>query len=68
MREDHEVFPYLFILNLFIIVFGGGSRRGGCSSGCLFWILVSVGLTIFINLILILISVLVSGPGPGINV
>jgi hypothetical protein len=32
-------------------VFGGGGRRGGCGSGCLFWILVSVGLTIFINLI-----------------
>jgi hypothetical protein len=60
--------PYLFVLNLFIIVFGGGGRRGGCSSGCLFWILVSAGLTIFINLILLLISLLVSGPGPGINV
>jgi hypothetical protein len=62
------VLPYLFVLNLFIIVFGGGSGRRGCSSGCLFWILVSVGLTIFINLILLLISVLISGPGPGINV
>jgi hypothetical protein len=60
--------PYLFMLNLFIIVFGGGSRRGGCSSGCLFWILVSVGLTIFINLVLLLISLLISGPGPGVNV
>ncbi len=64
MRKDHEVLPYLFVLNLFIIVFEGGGRRGGCSSGCLFWILVSVGLTIFINLILLLIS----GPGPGVNV
>ena len=40
----------LFMLDLFIIVFGGG-RRGGCSTtGCLFWILfgvvLSVGLTI----------------------
>ena len=60
--------PYLFMLNLFIIVFGGGGRRGGCSSGCLFWILVSVGLTIFINLILLLISAMVSGPGPGVNI
>ena len=68
VRKDHEVLPYLFMLNLFIIVFGGGGRRGGCGSGCLFWILVSVGLTIFINLILLLISALVSGPGPGINV
>jgi hypothetical protein len=57
------------MLNLFIIVFGGGGRRGGCSGrGCLFWILLSVGITIFINLILLLISLLFSGPGPGINV
>ena len=68
VRKDHEVLPYLFVLNLFIIVFGGGGRRGGCGSGCLFWILVSVGLTIFINLILLLISLMVSGPGPGVNV
>jgi hypothetical protein len=44
------------MLNLFIIVFGGGgSRRGGSASGCLFWIVLSVGTTIFINLILLLI-------------
>ena len=67
-RKDHEVLPYLFFLNLFIIVFGGGGRRGGCGSGCLFWILVSVGLTILINIILILISAMVSGPGPGVNI
>ena len=60
--------PYLLILNLFIIVFGGGTSRGGCGSGCLFWLLVSVGITIFINLILLVISLLVPGPGPGINV
>src|SRR3954447_15596775 len=48
--------PYLLMLNLFIIVFGGGgSRRGGSASGCLFWIVLSVGTTIFINLILLLI-------------
>ena len=67
-RKDREMLPYLFMVNLFIIVFGGGGRRGGCGSGCLFWILVSVGLTIFINLILLLISLLVSGPGPGVNI
>jgi hypothetical protein len=55
--------PHLLILNLFIIVFGGGTRRGGCGSGCLFWIVVSVGITIFINLILLLISLMVSGSG-----
>ncbi len=68
VRKDHEVFPFLIMLNLFIIVFGGGGRRGGCGSGCLFWILVSVGLTIFINLILLLISAMGPGPGPGVNI
>jgi hypothetical protein len=63
VRKDHEVLPYLFVLNLFIIVFGGGARRGGCLPGCLFWIVVSVGITILINLVLLLISLLVSGPG-----
>jgi hypothetical protein len=59
--------PVLWIMNLFIIVFGGGGR--GCATGgCLFWILVSVGLTILINVVLLLISLLVSGPGPGMNV
>jgi hypothetical protein len=70
-RKDQEVLPYLFVLNLFIIVFGGGGRRGGCLSGCLFWIVVSVGITIFLNLILLLISSLLSGgpaPGPGVEV
>jgi hypothetical protein len=63
------VLPHLFMLNLFIIVFGGGTRRGGCLSGCLFWIVVSVAITIFLNLILLLISALLSGgPGPGVNV
>ena len=68
MRKDHEVLPYLFVLNLFIIVFGGGGRRGGCLSGCLFWIVVSVGITIFINLILLLVSLMFSSPGPGVDV
>ena len=58
--------PILWMINLFIIVFGGGGR--GCAlGGCLFWILVSVGLTILINAVLLLISLLVSGPGPGVN-
>jgi hypothetical protein len=56
------------MLNLFIIIFGGGTRRGGCASGCLFWILVSVGITIFINLILLVISLLISGSGSGVSV
>lgn len=46
-----------------IIVFGGGN---GCAGrGCLFWILLSVGLTIGLNLVLALISLLFSS-GPGV--
>jgi hypothetical protein len=71
-RKDYEVPPYLFVLNLFIIVFGGGTRRGGCLSGCLFWIVVSVAITIILNLVLLLISLLFSSPGvnpgPGVEV
>ena len=49
-----------------IIVFGGGN---GCAGrGCLFWIvlsiILSVGLTLLVNVILLLFS----GPGPGVNV
>jgi hypothetical protein len=61
--------PHLLMLDFLIIVFGGGSRRGGCGSECLFWIVVSVGITIFINVVLILISLLVSSPpSPGVSV
>ena len=46
-----------------IIVFGGGN---GCAGrGCLFWILLSVGLTVGLNLILFLVSLLFSS-GPGV--
>jgi len=48
------------------VVFGGGNGRAG--GGCLFWILISValsvGLTILVNLVLLLFS----GPAPGVNV
>jgi hypothetical protein len=58
--------PYLFVLNLLIIVFGGSGRRGCLSgSGCLFWIVVSVIVTVLINLVLLLFSMLFSGPNPG---
>ena len=46
-----------------IIVFGGGN---GCAGrGCLFWLLLSVGLTVGLNLILFFISLLFSA-GPGV--
>jgi hypothetical protein len=50
-----------------IIVFGGGGggRRGGClGGGCLFWILLSVALTVLVNLLLVLFS----GWGSGVGV
>ena len=49
-----------------IIVFGGGggSRRGCLGGGCLFWIVLSVALTILVNLLLVLFS----GWGSGVGV
>ncbi len=47
-----------------IIVFGGGGSRGGClGGGCLFWILLSVALTVLVNLLLVLFSGWGSGVG-----
>jgi hypothetical protein len=59
--------PNLFLLNLFIIVFGGGGRGGGCSGpGCLFWILISVVLSVGLTILVNLIALLLSSPAPGI--
>lgn len=60
--------PFMFVLNLFIIVFGGGGgRRGGCSgTGCLFWILLSIGLSVGLTILVNLIALLFSAPPPGI--
>jgi len=47
-----------------IIVFGGGGGSRGClGGGCLFWIVLSVALTILVNLLL-----LFSGGGGGVGV
>ena len=47
-----------------IIVFGGGGGRSGClGGGCLFWIVLSVALTVLVNLLLLL-----SGWGSGVGV
>ncbi len=57
----------LLMLNLFVIVFGGGGRRGGCSpAGCLFWIIISVGLSVGLTIMVNLIYLLFSSPAPGI--
>ena len=47
-----------------IIVFSGGGGRGCLSGGCLFWIVISVALTILVNLLLFLFS----GGGSGVGV
>jgi hypothetical protein len=55
------------MLNLFIIVFGGGGRRVGCSGrGCLFWILISVVLSVGLTILVNLIYLLFSSPAPGV--
>jgi hypothetical protein len=52
-----------------IIVFGGGGGRGCAGRGCLFWIVLSivlsVGLTVLANLFLLLFS---GGGGTGVGV
>lgn len=59
--------PILLVLNLFIIVFGGGGRRGGCSGpGCLFWILISLALSVGLTVLVNLIALLLSSPAPGV--
>jgi len=47
-----------------IIVFGGGGSRGCLGGGCLFWILLSVALTVLVNLLFFLFS----GGGIGVGV
>jgi hypothetical protein len=48
-----------------IIVFGGGGGSRGClGGGCLFWILLSVALTVLVNILLFLFS----GGGSGVGV
>jgi len=49
-----------------IIVFGGGGggSRGCLGGGCLFWIVLSVALTVLVNLLLVLFS----GWGSGVGV
>jgi hypothetical protein len=36
-------------------------------SGCLFWIVLSVVITVLINVVLLMVSLLFSGPGPGVE-
>ena len=66
-KGRYRILPHLFLLNLFIIVFGGGGRRGGCSGpGCLFWLLISLALSVGLTVLVNLIALLLSSPVPGI--
>ena len=49
-----------------IIVFGGG--RGCAGRGCLFWIVVSVVLSVALNIFVNLVLLLFSGGGSGVGV
>ncbi len=50
-----------------IIVFGGGGR--GCAGrGCLFWIVVSIVLSVSLTILVNLIFLLFSGSGAGVGV
>ncbi len=52
-----------------IIVFGGGGGRRGCSGrGCLFWIVVSVVLSVTLTVVANLVLFLFSGGGSGVGV
>ena len=52
---------------MFVIVFGGGGRRGGCSGlGCLIWILISIALSVGLTVLVNLLFYLLSSPVPGI--
>ena len=47
---------------MFIIVFGGGGRRGCSGLGCLSWILISIVLSVVLTLLVNLLYYLLSSP------
>ena len=51
-----------------IIVFGGGGDRGCAGRGCLFWIVVSVVLSVTLTVLANLVLLLFSGGGSGVGV
>ncbi len=51
-----------------IIVFGGGEGRGCAGRGCLFWIVVSVVLSVTLTILANLVLLLFSGGGSGVGV
>ena len=51
-----------------IIVFGGGGGRGCAGRGCLFWIVVSVVLSVTLTVLANLVLLLFSGGGSGVGI
>ena len=51
-----------------IIVFGGGGGRGCAGRGCLFWIVVSIVLSVTLTVLANLVLLLFSGGGSGVGV
>lgn len=53
---------------MLIIIFGGGGRSGCAGRGCLFWIVLSVVLSVALTILVNLVLLLFSSSGPGVNV
>ena len=51
-----------------IVVFGGGGGRGCAGRGCLFWIVVSVVLSVTLTVLANLVLLLFSGGWSGVGV
>jgi hypothetical protein len=51
-----------------IIVFGGGGGRGCAGRGCLFWIVLSIVLSVALTVLANLVLFLFSGGGSGVGV
>ena len=51
-----------------IIVFGGGGGRGCAGRGCLFWIVLSIVLSVALTVLANLVLLLFSGGGSGVGV
>ncbi len=50
-----------------IIVFGGGGSSSGCAGrGCLFWIVISIVLSVTLTILANLVLLLFSGGGVGV--
>ena len=60
--------PNLFLINLFIIVFGGDGGRGCAGRGCMFWLVASIALSVILTVLANLVLLLFSGGGSAAGV